>query len=309
MTSNPPRLGVVVLNWNGLDHLRELLPSLYASEYPEFFVLVVDNGSGDASVAWVRREFPATELLALGENRRFSGGNNAGATRALELGAEIVLLLNNDTTVAPDCLHWLARAFQEDAELGVAGPRICYYDEPERIWYGGGKIVRSLGVVSHRAIRRGVNEGVDPRGETDWVSGCALAVRKEIWSSLGGLDEGYYIYAEDVDFCLRAADLGAKILYEPSALVMHKVSASVGGANSAFKSYHKSRAGLRLFRRHNSGLALLSAYCGLAAHDLAAIAWSLLRGNVRAAAAIVRAWIDAMSGHQSFQVGDALPKE
>ena len=141
MASNPPRIGVVVLNWNGLDHLRELLPSLYASQYPDFFVVVVDNGSRDASVEWMRREYPDTELLALGENRRFSGGNNAGAARALELGAEVLLLLNNDTTVAPDFLQWLGRSFQEDAELGVAGSRICYYDRLERIWYGGGKIL------------------------------------------------------------------------------------------------------------------------------------------------------------------------
>lgn len=308
MATNPPRLGVVVLNWNGLDHLQELLPSLYASKYPEFFVLVVDNGSSDASVEWTRREFPSTEVLALGENRRFSGGNNAGAARALELGAEVLLLLNNDTTIAPDCLHWLAHCFGEDPKLGVAGPRICYYDQPERIWYGGGKIVRSLGVVFHRGIRRGVNEGVDPAGETAWVSGCALAVRKDVWTSLGGLDEGYYIYAEDVDFCLRAADLGVKIYYEPRALVLHKVSASVGGASSAFKNYHKSRAGLRLFTRHNAGLSRLSAYCGLALHDLATIAWSLLRGRLHAALAVARAWIDTISGQRSFRVEEALPK-
>ncbi len=113
MSTNPPRLGVVVLNWNGRDHLAGLFPSLLASTYSDFFVLVVDNGSQDGSVEWTRREFPSVEVLALGENRRFSGGNNAGAARARELGAELLLILNNDTEVDPECLSWLVESFRE----------------------------------------------------------------------------------------------------------------------------------------------------------------------------------------------------
>jgi hypothetical protein len=299
---------VVVLNWNGRDHLAGLFPSLLASTYSDFFVLVVDNGSQDGSVEWTRREFPSVEVLALGENRRFSGGNNAGAARARELGAELLLILNNDTEVDPECLSWLVESFREDSAIGIVGPRICYHDRPEKIWYGGGRIRRSLGIISHRAIRRGVDEGADPCGATDWVSGCALAVREKVWSSLKGLDEEYYIYAEDVDFCLRAADAGVGIHYEPRALVLHKVSASVGGASSAFKSYHKSRAALRLFARHGAGPGRFSAYCGLAMHDLAAIAWLLARGHFRSAFAILCAWVDAVFGHQSYRVEEALPK-
>lgn len=288
MTAAPLRLGVVVLNWNGRAHLDACLRSLAASDHPDHFVVVVDNGSEDDSVAWMRAHHAEVELLALDANLRFAGGNNLGAARALERGAEIVLVLNNDTEVAPDTLRRIAEAFTE-VEVGIVGPRIVYAREPTKIWYGGGIYHRRSGRASHRALRAAADAGLDPAGPTDWVTGCALAVRAQAWRALGGLDEGFYIYSEDVDFCLRARAAGWLVRYQPAACVLHAVSASVGGHFSPFKAYHRTRSRRQLFRRH--GQRGLGELLGLG-YDLALAGWLLLRGAPRAAGAVLEAILE-----------------
>lgn len=292
MTVRLPRIGVVLLNWNGLVHLRECLPSVLASDYPEFVVVVVDNGSRDGSVAWLRAHHPGVTLVALPSNLRFAGGNNAGAQAALAAGVDVVLLLNNDTVVDRGLLTALGGAFAADPRLAIAGPRICYWDDPTRIWYGGGKLSLGLAHIAHRAIRASVDAGRDPAGATAWVTGCALAVRAELWRAMEGLDEAFYIYGEDVDFCLRARAAGAGIAYVPEGRLQHKVSASVGGHASAFKVYHKSRATRMLLRRHAKGVARWSAPVALALRELATLAWLVAHRQWAAAAGQVAAWQD-----------------
>lgn len=251
MLTSSMRLGVVVLNWNGREHLARCLDSLERSDHPDFFVLVVDNGSTDGSAELVRGR-SSVELLALDSNRRFAHGNNAGAERAIELGAQLLLILNNDTTVAPDALRELT-ASMEAQDVDLAAPRIVYADRPDRIWYGGGVFSARTGYVAHRALRRPVSSGSDPAGPTDWATGCALAIGADLWQTLGGLDTGFYIYSEDVDLCLRARAAGARIGYCPTARVEHAVSATVGGTGSVFKAYHRTRARRQLLRRHGRG--------------------------------------------------------
>jgi len=302
MDRSLPRIGVVVLNWNGLTHLRTCLPSVLASSYPDFFVVMTDNGSEDGSVEWTRREHPAVVVVENGANLRFAAGNNEGCRRALAEGAEILLLLNNDTTIDPVTLGALAERFAEDERVGVVGPRICYRRDPDRIWYGGGLLDLRLGRVRHRAIRRSVREGRDRAGPTAWVTGCALAVRRAAWEELTGLDTGYYIYGEDVDFCLRARRHGWKIRYEPSGLVLHDVSATVGGHLSAFKTYHKTRSRLRLVRRHATPGDWPTLAPALVLHDAATFCYLLVRGAFRAAAALVAAWWDAPRSRVRYTV-------
>lgn len=302
-----PRLAVIVLNWNGREHLEDLLPGLLACDHPDYFVLVVDNASHDGSVEWMTMEYPEVEVLSLDQNRRFSGGNNAGARRAIARGAEQLLILNNDTRVDPQSLRRLAECFDADERIGIVGPRICYDHEPCRIWYGGGILWRALGFTMHRALRAPVDAGRDPTGPTAWVSGCALAARREVWEQLDGLDDAFYIYAEDVDFCLRAKDHGWRIHYDPQALILHKVSASVGGESSPFKSYHKARSGVQLFVRHTSGVMRLSALLGRALHDSASALLLLLRGQRKSAVAVTDAWWDLLRGTRRHEVGTRLP--
>lgn len=245
-----PATAVVVLTWNGRANLERLLPTLVTSDHPDLRILVVDNASRDGTADWVAANYPECILVRNDANLRFAGGNNRGAERAAAEGAEVVVLLNDDTTVRSDSLRRLTEPFAADPGLGIAGPRICHLDAPERIWFGGGELAWWTGWVGHRALRRDIDAGADPAGPTDWVTGCALAVRAEVWRDLGGLDEGYYIYTEDVDFCVRARRAGWRLTYVPESTVLHAVSASTGGQDSGFKAYHKTRSRWQLLRRH-----------------------------------------------------------
>lgn len=291
MTATPRRWGVVVLNWNGREHLGPCLRSLAAQDHPSVFVVAVDNGSEDGSVDYLRDEFPGVDLVALDENRRFAGGNNAGVARAIELGADVVLVLNNDTVVEPDMVSALDPAF-DDPDVGIAGPRVVHMDAPGSIWYGGGIFHPTLGFARHRALRQPVGAGQDPDGPTDWVTGCALAVRAPLWESLGGLDEAFYIYAEDVDFCLRGRASGVAIQYRSDAVVHHAVSASTGGMWSPFKAYHRTRARRQLARRHGRGPWV--GMVGLV-HDFALALFLGFRGGPASARAVLEAAFESAS--------------
>jgi GT2 family glycosyltransferase len=279
-----PRLAVVVLNWNGRVPLTACLDSLAGEDRDAVDVIVVDNGSEDGSAEMVRARGDV-ELVALEENRRFAAGNNAGAEVAIRGGADILLILNNDTRVVPGALGRLVGQMQA-RDLDLAGPRIVYADRPDRIWYGGGRFSATTGFVGHRALRRAAGAGHDPAGPTDWVTGCALAIRADLWQRLGGLDDAYYIYSEDVDLCLRARAVGATIGYCPEATIEHEVSASVGGRASPFKVYHRTRARRQLMRRHGRGPLWSPCVFG---QDIAWAALLALRGEVASARAVLEA--------------------
>jgi GT2 family glycosyltransferase len=296
------RLSVIVLNWNGRAWLERCIPTLLAEGTPEVRIYVADNGSSDQSVEFLHGRWPQLRVVANGRNLRFAGGNNAAAQVALGDGCDVLLFLNNDTEVLPNAFTPLMLRFAREPRLGVLGPRVTYLERPERIWFGGGNARPAWAWFAHRAIRKRVDAGADPAGETDWVSGCALAVRGELYLQLGGLDESFYIYGEDVDFCLRAKALGWRVGYEPMAEIRHAVSASVGGRRSAFKLYHQARSRRQLVERHVAPRRRLGALALAAAQSFAFGALALLRGDAVAAAAAVNGHRDLTRGINRYPV-------
>ena len=291
------RLAVVVLNWNGLADTRAALTSLLACRLPpgwEAALMMVDNGSTDGSAQAVRREFPAVEVLALPENRRFAGGNDAGLTRALAAGADAVMLVNNDTEADPGLFERLIGALDADPKAGAAAPLIRFAGPGERIWYAGGWCVPWLGLVAHRGLRardRGQFTRTEPTG---YLTGCCLLARAEAWERVGLLDERYYIYAEDADWSLRARAAGYRLLFVPGARLTHKVSAAAGAA-SPFKIAHRLRANLTLFARHARGLGRVTWLPCFLLQQVALAFWLLARGRFAAAGAVPRAlWAAAL---------------
>ena len=279
------RLDVVVLNWNGLADTRALLPTLARCRAPEGWrvvVRVVDNGSTDGSAAAIAREFPAVELMALPENRRFAGGNNAGLRAALAAGADAVMLLNNDTEADPGLFERLVLALEQDPDAGAAAPLIYYAAPSPRIWYAGGRLSVPLAHAAHRGLRtldRGQYRSVEATG---YLTGCCLLATRAAWEKVGRLDERYFLYAEDSDWSLRARRAGFRLLFVPTARLWHKVSAS-SGAMSPWKIEQRLRANRRLWATHARGLARLVA------QQAALAAWLLACGHAAAAAAVPRA--------------------
>jgi GT2 family glycosyltransferase len=299
-------LAVVVLSWNGVQFTRETLDSIARCRVPDGWrahVIVVDNASTDGSPAAVAAEYPWVELVALPENRRFAGGSNAGLQRALAQGAEAVMLLNNDVQADPGLYEKLLAALAERPDAGAAAPLLYHAAPTDLIWYAGGRCRPSLAHTSHRGIRErdhGQYRGIE---ETGYLSGCCLLATAEAWRRVGPLDEGYFIYAEDADWSLRARAAGYRLLFVPTARLWHRVSASSGGAVNAWKVYQRLRANARMFARHARGAARVTWPLAFAAQQLALWASLVLRGHFAAAAAVPRALLDAMAGRSP--AGDA----
>jgi hypothetical protein len=292
------RLAIVVLNWNGAGDTLALLDTLGRCRAPEGWQLaplVVDNGSADGSVGRIRAEHPGIELIALGENRRFAGGNNAGLAAALASGADAVMLLNNDTGADPALCERLILALEQDPTAGAAAPLIYFAAPSQRIWYAGGRCVPALAHSSHRGLRRLDRGQFRAVEETGYLTGCCLLATRAAWERVGPLDERYFIYAEDADWCLRARAAGLRLLFVPTARLWHKVSTS-SGADSPWKVYHRLRANLALFARHARGIGRLTWLPCFLAQQAALYAWLLARGQGAAAAAVPRALLDAAAG-------------
>ena len=291
-------LAVVVLNWNGAEDTLALLATLERCRMPEgwtFRTMVVDNGSSDGSPARISAAHPAVEVVGLYENHRFAGGNNAGLRRALDAGADAVMLLNNDTLADPGLLERLLLALEQDAAAGAAAPLIYFAAPSDRIWYAGGRCRVGLGHASHRGLRRrdrGQYRAVEPTG---YLTGCCLLARREAWLRVGLLDERYHIYAEDADWSLRARAAGYRLLFVPTARLWHKVSASAGAA-SPWKIYQRLRANLTLFALHARGSARLTWLPAFLAQQLVLAAWLAVRGCFAAAWAVPCGMWDAARG-------------
>ena len=233
---NTARITIVVLNWNLRDDTLACLASLAAAELGGAQILVVDNGSRDGSVEAIRARFPAVEVLALPENRGYAGGNNAGIRLALERGAEGVLLLNNDTEVAPDFLPPLVFAMESLPGTAVVSSSILRHDQPELLdcAYSEVKFDRRhvVQLVGANAV---VGAGFAGRLEIPVAIGCSVLIRAEALKTTGLFDEEYFTYHEDVDWCLRAAKWGYRMLYEPCSRVYHRRSGSTARRRPAYE--------------------------------------------------------------------------
>ena len=289
-------LAVVVLAWNGWALTRAALASLARCRVPDGWrvrVLLVDNASTDGTAAAAAAEFPQVTLVALAENRRFAGGNNVAVQRALAEGADAVMLLNNDVEADPELLARLLLALAQDPGAGAAAPLVYFAAPGDRIWYAGGRCVPWLAHSSHRGLRardRGQYRAVEPTG---YLTGCCLLATRAAWLAVGLLDESYFLYAEDADWCLRARARGYRLLFVPGARLWHQVSASSGGAASPWKLYQRLRANLRLWSRHARGAGRLTWLPALLVQQAALALALLARGRAAGAAALARALLDA----------------
>ncbi len=215
---------IVVLNWNGREDTLACLASLQQVDYARYDVVVVDNGSGDGSVEAIRERWNSVTLICNQQNLGFCGGNNVGLRLALERGADHVLLLNNDTEVAPDFLGPLVQALADDPSVGVAGPSIYYHQRPTVLWSAGGAIDWRSG----KTRMMGLDEpdrgqfGAAPR-EVDFVTGCAMLLRRAALERAGLLDERFFAYYEEAEWCVRIRRAGFRIVHVPSSRLWHKI--------------------------------------------------------------------------------------
>lgn len=216
-----PRVATVILNTNRRRDTLECLASLARSTYVDNHVIVLDNHSTDGSVEAVRSEYPDVEIIELVENKGYAGNNNVGIAAAIERDAEWIFVLNEDTTLDPNCLHHLLDVAQSDPSIGVLGPMVYHHDKPTVIQSAGGL----LG-ANWESLHRGMNE--TELGQfaqpaiVEWISGCGILVRREAVEQSGMLDLRYFYFWEETEWCIRLNRDGWKVVHVPQAKMWHK---------------------------------------------------------------------------------------
>jgi len=247
---------VIVLSWNGAEDTLACLASLSRVSSPEFTTLLVDNASSDGTASLVRRAFPDVEILELPRNLGFAGGNNAGFASLRGRGFETVLFLNNDTVVDSGFLHPLLDELKKPW-VGIASPKILYMHDPGRIWYAGGVLRPATGLIMHTGIRMPDGPRFSVARPVGYATGCCLVMRCRDFEAVGGFDERFGMYGEDVDLSMKVRRRGLVVMYQPLSRLWHRVSASSGGELNLGRQLRKSVAAMRLFGKHGKPGGLL----------------------------------------------------
>ncbi|MEQ1834100.1 MAG: glycosyltransferase family 2 protein [Candidatus Eisenbacteria bacterium] len=249
-TARAPRVGIVVLHWNGLPVTRRCLESLRAQTYSTVNLYVIDNGSTDDSLTRLMEEFGAEAIVFLEnhENLGFSAGNNPAIRRALDDGCEYVMLLNNDVVChSPRFLeHGVAGALRDPA-IGIVGGKLVGWPDVTRLWSVGGEI----GWMSERFLGLGeLDRGqYDTAADRSFISGAMMLVHRDVFASIGLLPEEYFFGGEDREFSLRARRAGFRLRYEPRFLAAHEAGASHAAVRPEYV-YNDALSRI-LFRRRN----------------------------------------------------------
>lgn len=293
-----PLVHVLVINWNGKEHLEACFDSLLAQTYENIRFVLVDNASTDGSVEFVEQRYGAhsrVEILKCQSNLGWSGGNNAGMARALEAGADFVFLLNNDTAAAPDAVERLVAFAELNPKAGALAPKMLLFDQPY--------LINSVGIACS-LVGSAWDEGLGRVDGPRWsepkqvlgVCGGAMFLRAEAVRAAGMLPEDFEIYLDDLDLCLRIWDAGFECWSCPSATVRHKFSATMGqGARARRKYYLNTRNRLRLILRCFPSRYLAFLVLHVAISEVRAIGRSLMSGEYWKCAAHLRSWCATVS--------------
>ncbi len=257
-----PDLSILIVNWNVRDLLRRCLQSIFANLPPrQMEIIVVDNGSSDGSVEMVRAEFPRVHLIPNPDNRGFPAANNQGLAVAR---GRYILLLNPDTEVVGDALETMVAFADAHPDVGVVGPQLLNPDgtiqsSRRRFPTLATAIFESTWLqpcAPRRLLTRYyvLDRPDDEIQDVDWVTGAALMARREAVEQVGPMDEGFFMYSEELDWCRRFRDAGWRVVYLPTARVVH-----YGGKSSEqvlpARHIHFQASKIRYFRKHHGAAA------------------------------------------------------
>jgi GT2 family glycosyltransferase len=278
-------IGIVIPNWNLSEDTIACVRSVEAAGSGlDMRVVVVDNGSTDGSPAALSDAFGArVDQVLMGRNAGFAGAVNAGMRHAFATGAASALVLNNDTIVDRQMLSALGRAGARHGDAGIFCPLIYYMDPAARIWRIGDRNHSWLPIP----LRIPDREAAKPLVDMDYGTGCGMLVRRETVESVGYLDETFFMYYEDADFCARARKSGTRILCVTEAKMWHRVSASSRN-DSAGQAYWRARGQVLFYRKHARRGPRRLAHVYLAAKMVYALARCAILGQRSQASSLMR---------------------
>lgn len=266
----------MVLNWNGWQDTIACVESLLSQDYPALSILVVDNQSTNDSVARIEAALPSVDLIIADSNRGFSAGCNIGIVEALKRDTDFVWLLNNDTIAPPDTLSKLVAA-SATSKAGIVGSVLRYMHNPAEVQaWGGGSVIRTVGVTKHFIAPTALDQD-------SFLTFASVLISSALIAEIGLLDEDFFMYFEDTDYCLRAKDAGWELAVAADTAILHKE----GGTASTHRSRTMERiftaSGMRFLRRHGCP-KLLSPFLFL----LLRVGKRTLRLDLQGAMAVVK---------------------
>lgn len=300
----PPAVSVIIVNFNGRQHLPRCLDALQAQDGPPFEVIVVDNASSDESAAWVRERYPAVRVVALDRNTGFTGGNNRGAEVAR---APLLVFLNNDTEVEAGWLAALVAARGAGRDIGLVASCIVFMHDPTVLDSAGDSVTRAGGAFKrgHGAAAASYTAKQDVFG----ACGASCLVPKAVFDEVGGFDEDFFLSHEDVDLSYRVRLRGYRCVYEPAARVRHVGSATIG-RTSAVAVFHGQRNLEWVYLKNTPGWVLPwtlpahALYVAAAAVYFASLGYLgvFLRAKWAALAGLPRVWRQRRAIQQARRV-------
>ncbi len=283
-------LSVILLNYNQPDLTIDCIEYLLENKkcYSDFEIIVIDNGSKDDSNVKLAEITSKHNLLFVQnkENFGFAEGNNIGIQKSR---GEWILLLNNDTIFKEDFISKMAEAAVNNPDSAAIGPKIYYYDLPSKVWYDGGKITKYYNFVE------------DPSGDSghykqvEWITGCALMINRKALERVGLLDKDFFVYNEDVDWCIRARKAGFKLIYTPYAEIWH-IGSKTATENfiKAFQIYYGYRNKLFIVHKNTKGLEYLNLTFIIVSGICFRILKAVIHGNFDSIKGYLFAMIDGL---------------
>lgn len=286
-------ISIILINYNGYKDTIECISSLKKIKYNNYRIIIVDNCSTDNSIDKLNNYIDGNEKIILirnTENNGFAGGNNIGIKHAMQLGTDYVLLLNNDTEVEENFICELIKPFEEYDNVGITTSKMMYYSEKNRVWFGGGHMdwTRFRGEHENYKLIDDFNDNIR---EITFATGCCMLIKNEVIKNVGLLPEEYFMYFEDLDYCLKVQENSYRIIYNPNSVIYHKVSSSSGGEESEFYIKWATRNRLILLNKYKNKISKLDLYKAKAfiyISRVVKILQFIITGKIKKAIAIIR---------------------
>ncbi len=290
-----PKVFVITLNWNGRDDTIECLASLQKLNYPNYKIVVVDNGSTDGSVPALKARYADVTIIENGRNLGYAAGFNAGLKYAYEQAADYFLILNNDTILDAEAVTALVDVAKEDEKIGFVSGKIYRYENPDTLQRAGGGIGDPMTLTGKYVGIGEVDCGQhDAVHDYEVIDDVFLLVRRDVYARVGGYDSSFFLYFEETDWCYRVRRAGFRIVYTPKAKIWHKGNFGEKGLLSPKRMYYMRRNEI-LFMRKNATPAQFRRYWPLALRRLLINEARLLRrGHVQHAAACIRGVVSGL---------------
>jgi len=283
---------IIILNWNGFKDTIECVESCLKLVYPSYEIVVVDNGSDDGSETIIREHFPGLKFIQTGANLGYAGGNNAGIRYAIKEGADYIWLLNNDTTVDPKALSELVNIAEMDPVIGITGSKILSYSQPSVLLFAGGLLDLSLGTANHIGEGRMDIGQFDTSLETGYITGCSLLVKRSVINDIGLMNENYFLYYEETEWCIKAKEKAYTLIYVPKSIVLHKESVSTQKRKGSM-TYYLTRNQLYFIEHNGINVQWLKRF----KTDLLYLLKLIYRKDLNTAHSIFTAYVHWISGY------------